>query len=108
MADDLTAPQEAARQRLSSNLKRIRHEKGLSQERFADLSGLHRTHISQVERKVANVTLDTVALLADALEVDLAELFLHAPGESKNLKAGRPEKAAAESVAERRKRKSGS
>jgi transcriptional regulator with XRE-family HTH domain len=107
MADDLTAPQISARHLLSANLKRIRHAKGLSQERFADLSGLHRTHISQIEREVANITLDTVAVIADALEVSLAELFFHEPGEPENLKAGRPEKAMAETVGERRKRKAG-
>ena len=105
MADDLTAPQKAARQLLSANLKRIRRTQGLSQERFADLSGLHRTHISQVEREVANLTLDTLALLADALKVELAELFFNSPGEPTNLRAGRPEKALVETVAERRQRK---
>ncbi|MEX3967218.1 helix-turn-helix domain-containing protein [Paraburkholderia sp. EG286B] len=105
MADDLTAPQKSARHLLSANLKRIRHAKGLSQERFADISGLHRTHISQVEREVANLTLDTLALLADALNVELAELFFKSPGEVTNLKAGRPEKALAETVAARRQRK---
>ena len=105
MADDLTAPQKAARHLLSANLKRIRHKQGLSQERFADLSGLHRTHISQIEREVANLTVDNLALLADALQVELAELFLKSPGEVPNLKAGRPEKALVETAAARRQRK---
>jgi transcriptional regulator with XRE-family HTH domain len=105
MADDLTAPQKSARHLLSANLKRLRHAKGISQERFADISGLHRTQISQVEREVANLTLDTLALLADALNVELAELFFKSPGEVANLSAGRPRKALSESVAAERQRK---
>ncbi|WP_091996563.1 helix-turn-helix domain-containing protein [Paraburkholderia lycopersici] len=105
MADDFTDQQKSARHLLSANLKRIRKAQGLSQERFADLCGLHRTFVSQIEREVANATVDTLTLLANTLKVELAELFFISPGEVTNLKAGRPLKAQTETVEARRHRK---
>lgn len=105
MTDDLTDVQKDARRLVSANLKRIRGKQGLSQERFADLSGLHRTYISQVERKVANITVDTLALIAHALKVELAELFFRSTEDVGNMKAGRPTKSLTETAEERQQRK---
>ena len=62
-----------------SNLKRCRHEKGLSQERLAELSGLHRTYISDIEGFRRNVSLRTVQRIADALEVEPYTLLREDP-----------------------------
>lgn len=35
----------------ADNLRKYRKEKGLSQEKFAEMTGLHRTYISAIERK---------------------------------------------------------
>jgi transcriptional regulator with XRE-family HTH domain len=53
-------------------LRRV--EAGVSQEKLGELSGLHRTYIGHVERGEVNPTLGSIVKLADALEVDLAEL----------------------------------
>lgn len=66
---------EDARALLAMNVQRIRLELGHSQERLAELAGFHRTYISQVERRVANVTIDNVQKLAVVLAVPVAELF---------------------------------
>ena len=34
----------------ADNLRKYRKEKGLSQEKFAEMTGLHRTYISAIER----------------------------------------------------------
>jgi transcriptional regulator with XRE-family HTH domain len=60
---------------LSMNLKRIRAERGWSQEELAYWAGLPRTYIGQFERKVRNPTLATVESLAAALNIPFAELF---------------------------------
>jgi transcriptional regulator with XRE-family HTH domain len=53
----------------------LREEKGLSQEAMADAAGLHRTHISLIERGQRSVRLETVERLALALQVQPAEIM---------------------------------
>jgi transcriptional regulator with XRE-family HTH domain len=64
------------RQRLAANLREQRQRQSLSQEALADLAGLHRTYVSQVERTVTNVSLDNVVRLAEALNLDVHVLLL--------------------------------
>ena len=45
-----------------ANLRRYRQQKGLSQERLAEMCGLHRTYISDLERFQRNVSLTNIAL----------------------------------------------
>ena len=65
------------------NVRRLGLEKGLSQEKFAEFCGLHRTYISDIECFTRNVSLETVQKIADALGVDTYVLFLE-KGESAN------------------------
>ena len=55
------------------NIKKIRKDRELSQERLAELSGLHRTYIGSVERGERNITLKNAYLIARALDVNLAK-----------------------------------
>jgi len=61
--------------RLATNLRRLRQERGLSQERFALDHQFDRTYISGIERGVRNPTIIIVARLAAALEVDPVDLL---------------------------------
>lgn len=54
----------------------LRQARGWSQEHLAEMSGLHRTYISSLERGQRNVGLDNILALAAALEVAPAELFV--------------------------------
>ena len=63
------------RKRLATNLRILRAAQGLSQESLADAAGIHRTFVSQVERELKNVSLDSIRKLANALGVDPVELF---------------------------------
>lgn len=58
------------------NVKRYRLERGLSQEKLAELSGLHRTYISSIERELRNISIDNVENIANALRVDPYLLFI--------------------------------
>lgn len=53
-----------------TNLRKYRTQKGLSQEKFAELCGLHRTYISDIECFQRNVSLENVQKIADALGVE--------------------------------------
>ena len=62
-------------ERLGQNLREERLQRGLSQEALAELSGLHRTYVSGVERGLRNVTVGVLEAIATALEVDPVELL---------------------------------
>lgn len=56
-------------------LRKLRLEQGISQERFADLSDLHRTYISDIELGKRNVSLENIEKIAEALHMKISELF---------------------------------
>ncbi len=61
--------------RLGENVRKAREAKGLSQEAFAEVSGLHRTYLSGIERGSRNPTVQVVERLAKALGVSASDLF---------------------------------
>ena len=63
------------RQRLGRNVRRLREEKGWSQEDFADRAGIHRTYVSDIERGRRNPTVTIVEKLAVPLEVTASKLL---------------------------------
>lgn len=63
------------RKRLGSNLRRLREEKGWSQERFAEEANIHRTYVSDIERGARNPTITIVEKLAKPLNVTAASLL---------------------------------
>lgn len=63
-------------------VREIRTNRGMSQEALADAAGLHRTHISLIERGQRSVRIETVKQLAAALRVQPAKLMpTIAPGQ---------------------------
>lgn len=56
-------------------VRHLRERRGLSQEKLAELSGLHRTYISSLERGQRNVSLRNIHLVADALDVPPQDLL---------------------------------
>ncbi len=63
------------RERFGYAVKVRREELGLTQEDLADRAGIHRTHLSDVERGTRNLSLVNIERLAGALSVSMSELF---------------------------------
>lgn len=58
------------------NLKKYRTQKGVSQEEFAEMCGMHRTYISAIECCRRSISLENVQRIADALEIDTYKMFV--------------------------------
>jgi transcriptional regulator with XRE-family HTH domain len=63
------------RQLFATNLRRLRHQRKLSQEQLAHDAEVDRAYMSRVERAVTYVGLEIIGKLATILEVDPAEFF---------------------------------
>jgi transcriptional regulator with XRE-family HTH domain len=57
------------------NLRAYREHRGLSQEAFADLVGVHRTYMGGVERGERNLTLRSVERIAARIGVEPLKLL---------------------------------
>lgn len=70
---------EKALQALGEAIRARRNEiDGLSQEGLADLAGMHRTYVSEIERGLRNPSYRNLVKLATALELPLSELVTRA------------------------------
>ena len=56
-------------------VRRLRQERGWSQEAFADRAGVHRTYMGAIERGERNLSLLNIGRIAIALRVPLAALM---------------------------------
>lgn len=55
-------------------IREVRKSKGLSQEKLAELAGIDRSYVGNIERGEKNVTLKKIYEICDALEVDIKSL----------------------------------
>lgn len=67
--------EETLAERFGRLVRRMRQEKGYSQEEFSFRVGLHQTYVSSVERGERNVTIGTADRIARALGTTMADLF---------------------------------
>ncbi len=63
------------KKRFGLTVRRLREKQGWSQEKLAEITGLHRTYISGIERGTRNPTIMIVEQIANALKVPIADLF---------------------------------
>ena len=60
---------------VARNLRRLRHERNVSQEELADKAGINRNYVGMLEREEHSATVDILEKLANVLDVDPAEFF---------------------------------
>ncbi len=61
--------------RFGIKIKELRKQKGLSQEKLANLADIDRTYLPTIEKGERNVSIEVVEKLAKALEVQIKDLF---------------------------------
>jgi transcriptional regulator with XRE-family HTH domain len=62
-------------QKIGWAIRKRREELNLSQEKLAEISHLHRTYISDVERGVRNVTIVSLSKILSGLGISLQRFF---------------------------------
>lgn len=72
---------------MGKNLRAYREARGLSQEAFADVVGVHRTYMGGVERGERNQTLRSLERIAEKIGVEPLEL-LSAPAQRGGIQSG--------------------
>ncbi len=60
---------------LGQRIRNYRLEKGISQEKLAELAGCHPAYIGQIERGEKNATIESIEKISLALCVSLSKLF---------------------------------
>jgi transcriptional regulator with XRE-family HTH domain len=66
---------EAIQKRLGARIKELRLKRGLTQDEFADKSGLHRAQVGAFENGRMNITLASLHLIAQTLGIKIIDLF---------------------------------
>jgi transcriptional regulator with XRE-family HTH domain len=54
---------------VARNLRVLRKQKGFTQEELADLAGINRNYIGQIEREEKSPTIDMIERLSTAMEI---------------------------------------
>jgi transcriptional regulator with XRE-family HTH domain len=62
-------------EKFGERVKLLRKSRGFSQEKLAELANLHSTYISGIEGGARNVSLINIGKIAEALKINLEELF---------------------------------
>ena len=68
--------------RVGLRVKQLRKSKGLSQEELAELTGMHPTYISEIERATVNASIKSLNKIVLALKIPMYEFFTFATKKS--------------------------
>lgn len=72
------------RQTLAKNIKKYRAQKGMSQAQLAEAADISLPFMSSIEQSSKWPYPDTFAQIADALKIEVSDLFTTQEGEAKN------------------------
>jgi transcriptional regulator with XRE-family HTH domain len=60
---------------VGDRIRNLRKERGWSQEKLGEKADLHHTYVGAVERGEKNASIDTLDKIADAMGIEMADLF---------------------------------
>lgn len=60
---------------LAANLRRLRHERRLTQEELADRAGISSRYVGAIERADVSVSVTVLGQIAEALSIEPGELL---------------------------------
>ncbi len=63
------------KQKFGAKIKELRKQKRLSQEKLANLADIDRTYLPTIEKGERNVSIEVIEKLANALNVEIKDLF---------------------------------
>lgn len=63
------------RNMIAQRVKQLRHEQGITQERFAAMTGLNRSYLADIEKGNRNFGIDTLTRIIDGFGLTYAEFF---------------------------------
>jgi len=75
---------------IAGNVHRLRRERGLTQEKLAEATGIETNYVQMIEHASTNLSVKVLVHLADALGVEVEALLQ--PAELPEVKRGRPPK----------------
>lgn len=71
----MSSTHESVQKQFGKTVRKLRTERGYSQEGFALECDLHRTYIGCIERGEKNITITNIEKIAKALKVEIPQLF---------------------------------
>lgn len=77
---------------MATNLRRMRHEKKMTQEELADRAGLSLRYVGSIERADVSASVTVVGLIAGALGIEPCELLKRTSGSHRMPKTARDRK----------------
>ncbi len=63
------------KKKLGNNIKNIRKNKKISQEKLAELCSLDRTYVQSIEKGDRNISLEVLIKLYNGLNIEITELL---------------------------------
>jgi transcriptional regulator with XRE-family HTH domain len=60
---------------IGTRIRTLRSARGWSQEEFADICGIHRSHMGEIERGEKDVSISTLQKISKGLEIAISVLL---------------------------------
>lgn len=60
---------------VGERIVKLRKQRGITRDRLSEMTGLHRSHLYRLENGHQSMTLDSLKVIADALQVQAAGLL---------------------------------